>query len=573
MVGRSDDPGRESARLPRSLLRKPADMKPSVEPARSAFARQAWSDAFDGFMAAAEVTALGAVDQECLAVCAYLVGEDDDCAQAWEEAYKAALETGDAPTSARCAVWLALCLMLRGQMGAAGGWLTRAEDLIEERKLDCPASGYLMIPGLLGALDAGDPATARDLAVRATQLGRRFDDADLRAFGTLGHGQALIAIGDVADGVARLDEVMVSVTANEVGPITTGIVYCAVILECMQIFDMQRASEWTDALSAWCDAQPHLVPYRGQCLVHRSQLQQAAGAWPDAITSAADACRRLTDPPHPALGLAYYQGAELHRLVGEFEKAEAEYRHANRSGRHPMPGLALLELVRGNADTAAAGIRRALQEATNPLERPPLLSAAVDILRAVGDLPRARAAANELAQIAATSSSDVLHAMASQAKGTALTGEGDPVGGLAELRAAATAWRSLNIPYEAARTSVLLGLACSALGDRASAALEFDTARETFTELGADPDLERLNALTAGLVATPRAEAEQAPGLSAREREVLTHLAAGQTNREIAMELAISQHTVSRHVENLFTKLGVTSRAAATAYAYEHGLL
>jgi tetratricopeptide (TPR) repeat protein len=345
-------------------------MTSSVERARAAFERQAWGDAFSAFAAAAERSSLDAVDHERRAICAYLIGEDDECAQALEAAHRAALEADDAAGSARCAFWLAMCLMLRGQMAQAGGWLTRAERLIEEAKVDCAASGYLLIPGLLGSLDAGEPTTARDLAVQATEIGNRFDDVDLRAFGTLGHGQALIAMGDTDDGTARLDEVMVSVTAGEVGPITSGIVYCAVILECMQLFDLQRASEWTDALSAWCDAQPDLVPYRGQCLVHRSQIHQAAGDWPDAITAAEAACRRLTDPPHPALGLAYYQEAELHRLVGAFEEAESEYRHASRNGYHPMPGLALLQLARGDAGAAAASVQRALQEAGNPLERP-----------------------------------------------------------------------------------------------------------------------------------------------------------------------------------------------------------
>ncbi len=550
-------------------------MTASIERARSAFARQAWGEAFSAFAASASRAPLDAADHERLAICAYLIGADDECASAWQAAHRASLEAGDPAGSARCAFWLALCLMLRGQMAQAGGWLSRAERLVEEQAPDCAASGYLLVPGLLDALDAGDPTTAGDLAVRAIEMGQRFDDSDLCAFGILGRGQALIAMGDIAGGTARLDEVMVSVTAGEVGPITSGIVYCAVILECMQLFDLQRASEWTGALSAWCDAQPDLVPYRGQCLVHRSQLQQAAGDWPDAITSAEEACRRLTDPLHPALGLAYYQEGELHRLVGAFEEAEIEYQQASRNGYQPMPGLALLELARGDTDAAAATIQRVLQEAGSPLERPALLSAAVEILRATGDLPGARAAADELATIAVGSSSEVLGAMAAQATGSVLLGEGDPVAALAELRAAAAAWQLLHMPYGAARVAVLLGLACSALGDTTSAALEFDNARDTFTELGAGPDLDRLIPLIGGLVedAEPRTEAERGPALSAREHEVLAHVAAGKTNREIAAALVISEHTVGRHVENIFTKLGVTSRAAATASAYEHDLL
>ena len=323
-------------------------MPDRLQPARDAFARRAWTEAYQGF-AVASPEDLAAVDLELLAVAAYLIGNDDQSATAWEAAHRRHTQDGDAAEAARCAFWLALCLLLRGHMAQAGGWLSRTETIVETLDEGCAASGYLLIPALLGALEEGDAAGARAMAIRATEIGDRFDDADLRAFGTLGHGQALIATGDTAAGTARLDDVMVSVTGGEIGPITSGIVYCAVLLECMRMFDVARASEWTEALSVWCEEQPDLVPYRGQCLVHRAQLQQAAGNWRDALTTIESACRRLTDPPHPALGLAYYQAAELHRLTGALDVAEAEYRQANRHGYPPMPGLALLELARGDA--------------------------------------------------------------------------------------------------------------------------------------------------------------------------------------------------------------------------------
>jgi DNA-binding CsgD family transcriptional regulator len=308
-----------------------------------------------------------------------------------------------------------------------------------------------------------------------------------------------------------------------------------------------------------------MVPYRGQCLVHRSQLQQAAGAWPDAISTIEAACDRLTDPPHPALGLAYYQAAELQRLRGAFEESETHYRQANRSGYQPLPGLALLELARGDGVAAAATIRRALAEAGSALERPALLAAAVDIFRATGDLDAAASAADELAGIAAGSTSEVLKAMADQASGTARLCAGDASVALTHLRAAGVAWHQLRMPYERARAAVLVGLACAALGDQTSAALEFDAAQDVFAALDARPDLERLAAITGA----PAAHG----ALSGREHEVLVQIAAGRTNRDIAAELHISPNTVNRHLENIFAKLGVSSRAAATSYAYEHGLL
>ena len=536
-------------------------MSSPLERALDATARRSWADAYAGFAEAQAGGALTGDDLERYAVAAYLAGRDDDCTQAWEAAHRAAVDAGDPGDAARRAVLLALCLLLRGQMAHAGGWLARAETLVAEAG-NCAAAGYVLVPRALAALDH-DPAAAASLAEEATAIGRRCGDADLVALGILGHGQALLAKGDRRRGTARLDEVMVSVTAGDVGPVVTGIVYCAVIIECLRLFDLARASEWTASLGEWCDAQPDLVPYRGQCLVHRSQLDQVAGRWADAAAGAEVACRYLADPPHPALGLAHYQAGELDRLQGELDRAEAEYRAASRHGHDPVPGLALLELAQGDAGGASRTVARALQERRAGLERAPLLAAAVEIYRAAGDVAGARVAADELASFSSFASSPVLSAIAAHAAGCVLAAEGDFVAALRELRLAARTWQALRMPYDAARTAIEIAVACDALGDRCAASLERDNARSTFAELGARLDLERL-----GAHATP------APSvLSGREREVLTLLAAGKTNREIAEALVISPHTAGRHVENIFAKLGVSTRAAATARAYEDGLL
>lgn len=509
---------------------------------------------------------LDPADLELLATSAYLVGEDDDAVAGWETAHRRHLDRGDPAEAARCAFWAAFSLMLGGQVAHAGGWLSRAEGLIGDT--ECSARGFLMIPALLRSLDSGDAEAARVLAEEARMIAERVDDPDLAAFGTLGHGQALIALGYPTAGVALLDEVMLSVESGGVGPIASGVAYCAVVLECLQLYDLSRAAEWTASLDRWCSNQPDLVPYRGQCLVHQSQLQQAAGDWEAAAATALSARERLSDPPHPALGLACYQLAELHRLVGDVDAAAAAYALAGRAGRQPVPGLALLEMARGDVDAAAAGIDRALGETAPPLQRPPLLGAAVEIHRAAGDLAAARTAADELARIADSSASDVLAAMAAQADGTVLLAEGSTSASLGRLRFAGATWTRLSMPYEAARVSVLLGLGCLALGDSSSAAIEFDQARETFTSLDARPDLDRLAALS-GASSPPN----RGVLLSVRELEVLTHVAEGKTNRDVAEALSISPHTVGRHLENIYAKFGVSGRAAATAYAYEHQLL
>jgi DNA-binding CsgD family transcriptional regulator/tetratricopeptide (TPR) repeat protein len=531
--------------------------------AAQAFAEQAWAAAYR-LLSQVPRGDLSHADLDRLAVAAYLVGEDDQAVAAWEQAYQRHADAGERAEAARCAFWAAFCSMMRGRMAHAGGWLSRGESVLGQ-DLDCPARGYLLIPAVLGALDSDDAAGARQLAAQVGEIAARFRDADLAAFSTLGHGQALLAMGDVAAGLARLDEVMLAVSSGDVGPIVSGIVYCAVILECMQLFDLARAAEWTAALDEWCQAQPDLVPYRGQCLVHQSQLRQAAGDWPGAVAKVADARGRLADPPHPALGLAYYQEGELYRLRGDVDAAADAYRQASRAGYEPMPGLALLQLQRGDAGSAAVSIQRALGEAGQPFQRPGLLAAAVEIQVTAGDAAAATEAAAELVSIAEGSDSPVLGAMAAQATGAALLASGRTTDAMVHLRAASAVWQRLNMPYEAARTAVLVGVGCAALGDNTSAALEFDNARVTFESLGAGPDLRRVCELTGA----PTGKG----ALSVRELEVLRLVAEGKTSREIASSLSISQHTVRRHLENTFAKLGVNSRAAAIAHVYEHDLL
>ncbi len=536
----------------------------ALERGREAFARSAWAEARSLLSEAETQSPLAVDDLERLALASHLSGRDDLAHEVLTRAHNECLKTGDVPRAVRFAFWLAFSLVDHGEFAQVNGWLNRGSRLLDEHGLDCVERGYLLAMNALMLVAGGDPEASYRTFTEAAEFGKRFAEPDLIALTSLGRGRALINLGRVDEGVPLLDEAMVSVTSSELSPLIVGVIYCATVEACQEIFDLRRAREWTAALSHWCQSQPELVPYGGQCLVYRSEIMQLHGAWPDAADEAQRACERLSG--QPGVGSAFYQQAEIHRLRGEFAKAEATYRQANQWGHNPQPGLARLRLAQGQVQAAVAAIRRSVDEAHDRMARSRLLAAQVEVLLAAGDVTGARTAADELLAIAAGFDAPLLQAMAAHAHGAVLLGEGDPRAAGETLRRAWTGWRTLEAPYEAARARVLLGHACRQVGDDDSAQMEFDAARWVFQQLGAAPDLARVEALTR----TPEATAPG--GLTARELEVIALLAQGMTNRAIADQLVISEKTVARHVSNIFDKLEVSSRSAATAYAYEHGL-
>jgi DNA-binding NarL/FixJ family response regulator len=505
----------------------------------------------------------GPEDLEEMAKAAFLADKAKEGAELLSRAHLQYLKAGNVCSAARCAFWLGFTSLLNGENAKANGWLARAERLLADQP-DCVEKGYLLLPSGFRGVHGGDSAAAVATFERIAEIGRQFNDCDLMTLGLQGQGRALIRSGRARHGVTLLDEAMIAVTAGEVSPLVAGGVYCSVIEACGEIFDVRRAQEWTSALESWCASQPQVVSYRGHCRLRRAEILELHGAWSNAMEEALEANDSF-QAGRPA-GAAIYRIAELHRLRGEFSQAERAYEQAA-AWERSQPGYALLKLFQGDVDAANTSIRRTLAETHDTPRRVSVLQAYIEIVLAAHDAVAARSAADELGEIAGRYDAPLLHASSLRATGSVLLAERDIETALARLRESWKLFCDLNAPYEQARTRVLMALACREIKDEDTAISELHAARTAFQMLGAAPDVERVELLL-------RNEASPAgSSLTGRELEVLRLIASGKTNRSIATRLHISEKTVARHVSNIFVKLDLSSRAAATAYAFKNHLV
>ncbi len=532
--------------------------------AREAFDRRDWVAAYEGLSSAGN-DALLAADFADLATAAFLVGRHNDCIQALQRAHRAHLDAGNQSGAVRCAFWLAMTLMDRGEVAVASGWISRAERLLDRSAEDTVEHGYVLFFWMLRHILGGDPETALAEAVALTAYGERFEDGDLLAAGLMAQGRCLLYLGRVPEGVRLLDEAMIGVSTGEVSPIFAGHTYCSLIEACQEISDFDRVAQWTTALTTWCGAQVGLVPFTGQCAVHRGQVMRVRGAFDQAIAELDAAVARYISSGTPApAGLALAEKGDVLRIRGEYAAAEVAFDQAVGFGHDPQPAHALLMLARGRTEGAGSEVRRALREPRDPIHRSHLLPGAIDVLLAGDDVAGATSLVAELEALGNAFDSSSVSAMAGHAAGALALAEDRPEDALEALRGALERWQSLDWPYEAARTRVLLGRALRALDDEQSAEVEITAAAASLTALGAAPAAEEAHRLGA--------PGRLPGGLTVREAEVLRMVASGKSNPAIAAELVLSEKTVARHLSNIFTKLDVSSRTAAAAYAFDHGL-
>jgi len=553
---------------------------------REAYQRGDWSTAFAAFQAADTTVPLSGGDLEAWASTAFLLGDQSGYERLLDRAHLSHLDRGDIERAAFCAAWLGTSLFGIGSAAQGNGWVSRARRLIEGVDHETRVHGYLRLAEALTAVAAGRMDDAMEAARDAADSAIRFNDTDLSAMALQLLGRAHLVRSELVEGFALLDEAMVAVASGAMNPQVVGMVYCSVIDGCRASYSLRRAFEWTEALTVWAERQPSLVAFTGECRVARAEMLLLRGGWQEAL---AETELALANPPRwvatKIQASAFYLQAEVMRLRGDLTGAEAAYARVAAVGGQVQPGLALLRLAQGRLANARTGLERALEETLQPLKRAALLPAEIElalVLPGLGPLGRrpttgepaedqaatmgrARSAAAELGELAARNRAAALQAMASAAEGAVALLDGDVAAAAVNLSAAADRWRELAAPLETARVRVLLGLAYRALGDHEGAGHEFAAARAAFAELGAASDLERLGGVFA--------ESPSAGRLTARELEVLAHLAAGATNRSIAGALGISERTVDRHVSNIFDKLAVTSRTEAASVALRRGLV
>jgi DNA-binding CsgD family transcriptional regulator len=533
---------------------------------REAFERRDWAAAYSRL---SEADAEEPLPPDVLALwgtAAHLLGRTDDVLRVLQRAFHQHVDAGEVEPAVRCCFWLGMTHLLAGDMAVAGGWWGRGWRMLEGLGTESVEQGYLLVPRAMQQAMSGDAVAADETSATVERLGRQFQDGDLVAIGMHSRGRALLYQDRVPDGLALMDEAMVGVSTGEVSPVFAGMVYCSTIEACQEISDFDRARQWTTALTRWCDDQPDLVPFTGQCALHRGQLMRLHGALPAAIEELQLACRRYAENGTPyASGLALYEQGEVHRMRGEYDAAEAAYQEASALGCEPQPGLALLRLAQGRTANAAATVRRLLGETDDVVRRSKILAACAEVLLAAGDIEGAREVTAELSGIARRFGCTALVAQAAAGRAAVALAGRDHEAALPELRAAWRHWYELGARYEAARVRLQLGEACLAAGDEESARMELDAAAVVLRELTARPLLAE---------AESRLGRGQAPdGLTVREVEVLRLVAAGKSNPAIAKELFLSEKTVARHLSNIFTKIDVTSRTAAAAYAFQHQMV
>lgn len=533
-----------------------------LESARQAYQRRDWATAYGVLSELRRDHHLDGDDLQMLGDSAWWLGLIRETLEVCEECHERYLAEGQVERAALAALEIGFNWFLRGEPDIGSGWISRARRILANLP-EGLGHGWLLYMEANEALAAQDFDAALVISGRLQALSAEIGNPVLRCMGLSVEGTVAIRQGEPERGFALLDEAMLPVLAGRIDPGFSGNLYCNMMSLCHDIADVSRARRWTEATQRWCDTFSSAVMFVGICRVHRTQLLRLAGDWERAVSEATAATVELSELNVEAVAAGYYEIAETHRLRGDLAAARTAYDQAMARGHGGQPGLALLLLAEGRAAEADSTMRRCLAEEIDSFRRARLLAAQVEIACARGDIATGEAAAIELAQVAETYPSEGFLAWAALARGRVLVECGQPDQALAPLRSAISRGEAMGARYDVATARALLGRALSAMGDHHSAAPELEAARAAYATLGASSRVAELCRMT-----TPTLPG----GLTPREAEILAAIAEGLSNREVAGRLVISEKTVARHLANIFTKIDVSSRTAAAAWAYQHGL-
>ena len=528
------------------------DHEDSLQRARQAYAAQDWRGAAGSFDAVASYR-LTADDLAAYAHAVWWLGRVEDALRLDAAACDALVAESRPADAAGVAFRLGVFHVGRGDEPQGMGWISRSKHLLEGVP-ECRVHGLLLLlTGVEANLVAGQPAAAVDAARQIRDLGRRLNELDLVAVGLNGEGRALIKSGAVTDGLALLDEAMVTVMAGRLDPFMTGVLYCHTIAACHEIGDVLRMTRWTELAESWLATRPAEATFGAMCAVHRAQLRLLRGAWDQAELGALLWLRAST-----SIGstMPHRPGTSSPRFAGCAVRQELPTRTARRTPAdttRSLGGLCFgLPMVTPRARWRRCS-RLSPRQVPIPCAAPRCVQRWSRSPIAAGHPQDAAAAASELAQTASTFATSGLEAMATTARGAVLLAEGHVAEALPVLRDACRRWYQLGSAYDAAGTCLRLAEAYRALGDAASADAEQAQAEAVYERLGARRPIRELP-----------------DGLTPREYEVLTLVADGRSNREIGAALFISDRTVARHLTNIYNKISVTSRAQAARYAIDH---
>ena len=486
--------GAESAAIAAATL---ADVSASAALSTGllAFQRCEWPEAFAALTEADAAGTLDAGELVALAEAAWWIGKIDECIRTRERAYAKYLDAGDLRRAAGVAMNVAEDHFHKLSRSVAHGWLQRGERHLFGLP-ESPEHGWMSrVQAMLALDEERDLEKAWAHTQRAIEIARNHNDRDLHMLALQDGGRILVSQGRVAEGMAAIDEAMAAATSGQLGPRTSGRVFCNMMSTCEKLADYRRASEWNEAARDWCV--PHAQSgYPGICQVHRAQLLRLRGSWEEAEAEARHASEELEDFLSDAASEAYYELGEIRLRMGDLSGADDLFSRAHEMGHDPLPGLALLRLAQGETESARALLDRALSDPLlSRLDRAKLLPAQAEVALACAARETSRAVADELAAIAKDYGSPALVARAALARGLVELGEGQPIGAAIHFRRAWKLSKDSDFPYEAARARVLLGQSYRDSGNKEDAKLELRAALGAFQRLGAAEDARRTKVL------------------------------------------------------------------------------